>query len=170
MNIEPYLYKMERNGLALTWLVRDITAEQARWRPDTDSWSILEVMYHMIDAEREDFRQRLNYLLNMPGEPFLPISPQNWPTERQYNERDLMTSIKTFVTERAKSIDWLRNLKNPHWDNETIHPELGKLTAADMFAAWVVHDNLHIRQANELVHAWMVKELDGLAVGYAGAW
>ncbi|MFK7802299.1 MAG: DinB family protein [Anaerolineae bacterium] len=170
MNIEPHLYQMERNGLALTWLVRDISAEQAQWRPDADSWSILEVMYHMVDVEREDFRQRVNYLLNMPGEPFPEIFPDKWPVERFYNERELMTAIKTFVTERAKSIDWLRNLKAPNWDNVTTHPTFGDISAADMFAAWVVHDNLHIRQANELIHAWAVKDFDGLMVGYAGPW
>ena len=170
MNIEPFLYQMERNGLAITWMVRDMPDEQARWRPDSNSWSILEVMYHLIDEEREDFRQRLNYLLNMPGEPFPPIDPNNWPTERQYNERDLMTAIKTFINERARSIDWLRKLQSPNWENSTDDPILGTLTAADMFAAWVHHDHLHIRQLNEILRAWAAKELDGQQFDYAGKW
>ena len=117
MNIEPYLYQMERNGLALTWLVRDMPDELAKWRPDQDSWSVVEVMYHLIDEEREDLRQRLNYLLNMPGEQFPPIDPQNWPEERKYNERDLLTAIKTFINERAKSINWLscKHIGGCHW-------------------------------------------------------
>ncbi len=168
MNIEPFLYQMERNGLAITWLVRDMPEEQAKWRPDEDSWSILEVMYHLIDEEREDFRQRLNYLLNMPDEPFPPIDPQNWPTERQYNDRDLMTAIKTFINERARSIDWMRKLQTPNWDNSAEHPEFGTLTAADMFAAWVRHDQLHLRQLNEILMAWQEEQFAGKRFEYAG--
>ncbi len=168
MNIEPFLYQMERNGLAITWLVRDMSEEQAKWRPDPDSWSILEVMYHLIDEEREDFRQRLNYLLNMPGEPFPSIDPQGWPAERQYNDRDLMTAIKTFINERARSIDWMRKLQTPNWENTTDHPELGTLSAADMFASWVRHDHLHLRQLNEILMAWGEKEHAEQRYQYAG--
>ncbi|MEM8863719.1 MAG: DinB family protein [Chloroflexota bacterium] len=170
MNIEPFLYQMERNGLSITWMVRDMSDDQAKWRPDEDSWSILEVMYHLIDAEREDFRQRLNYLLNMPGEPFPEIFPDQWPAERKYNDRDLMTAIKTFINERAKSIDWMRNLKTPNWENVTPHPTFGDISAADMFAAWAVHDHLHIRQLNEILYAWAKKEFDGRMIDYAGPW
>ena len=168
MNIEPYLYQMERNGLALTWLVRDMPDELAKWRPDQDSWSVVEVMYHLIDEEREDFRQRLNYLLNMPGEQFPPIDPQNWPEERKYNERDLLTAIKTFINERAKSINWLRNLQTPNWENTTEHPVMGPMTATDMFAAWLRHDHLHLRQLNEIMMAWGEKEFEGRRYQYAG--
>ena len=117
--------------MAIAGLVRDIPAEQATWRPDPDSWSILEVIYHLVDEEREDFRQRLQYVLNKPGTPFPPIDPKGWPEDRRYNERDLMTGVKTFVAERARSLEWLIGLENPAWENTTPHPEVaGDLSAA----------------------------------------
>ena len=39
-----------------------VDAEQARWKPDADSWSILEVVCHLVDEEREDFRTRLDHI------------------------------------------------------------------------------------------------------------
>jgi len=37
-------------------LIQDDSDEQASWRPDSDSWSVLEVINHLYDEEREDFR------------------------------------------------------------------------------------------------------------------
>ena len=94
--------------------------------------------------------------------------PQNWPEERKYNERDLLTAIKTFINERAKSINWLRNLQTPNWENTTEHPVMGPMTATDMFAAWLRHDHLHLRQLNEIMMAWGEKEFEGRRYQYAG--
>lgn len=37
-------------------LIKDIGQEQAQVKPDAKSWSILEVVCHLHDEEREDFR------------------------------------------------------------------------------------------------------------------
>jgi len=41
-------------------LVAGVTAEEARRRPAPDAWSLLEVVCHLHDEEREDFRPRLD--------------------------------------------------------------------------------------------------------------
>ena len=55
-------------------LVAGVTAEEARPRPAPESWSILEVVCHLGDVEREDFRQRLDIILNRPDEKFPPVN------------------------------------------------------------------------------------------------
>ena len=45
-------------------LVTGVSAEQARWKPTPEDWSLLEVINHLYDEEREDFRQRVDYQLH----------------------------------------------------------------------------------------------------------
>jgi hypothetical protein len=65
----------KRNGVVFKYLFKNISEEQARWKPGADRWSILEVINHLYDEEREDFRKRLALVLDNPDEPWPAIDP-----------------------------------------------------------------------------------------------
>ena len=83
---------------------------QARWRPDADSWSLLEVINHLADEESEDFRTRLDCILHHAEDPWPPIDPAGWVLQRRYNQRDLGESLRRFSVAREESLEWLRSL------------------------------------------------------------
>ena len=154
-------------------LCAGVTLEQARWRPDADSWSLLEVINHLADEERADFRTRLDYILHRPDEPWPPIDPGAWVRERNYNQRDLAESLARFSEARAESLDWLRSLRAlraPDLSASIAAPWGGRFHAGDMLAAWVAHDLLHLRQLVELHYAWTAQQLQPYSVAYAGDW
>lgn len=161
---------LEKHAQAIEALTRGISTEQARWKPDADTWSVLEVINHLYDEEREDFRPRLDIILNRPAEPWAPIHPGAWVTERAYNGRDLETSVENFMDERAKSLVWLGRLEEPNWEASVPTPSRGEFRAGDMFASWVAHDVLHLRQLAELHHALVMREGQPFATEYAGDW
>jgi hypothetical protein len=160
---------MAENAAAMQALVQGVTDQQARWKPDTESWSILEVVCHLLDEERSDFRVRLDLTLYRPGEPWPGINPQGWVTERRYNEQDLEASLAAFLQERDSSLAWLRSLAHPNWDR-TYDAPWGPIAAGDLMAAWVAHDLLHTRQLVELRWALTRAELGPHSVDYAGKW
>jgi hypothetical protein len=170
MNLEIYLARMSASAQAIGDLLQSVNDEQARWKPDPDSWSMLEVINHLYDEEREDFRQRIDYFLHRPGEDAPPIHPQKWVKERRYNERELGESLARFQTEREASLKWLHGLPSPNWDAEYRHPVFGVIRAGDLLGAWVAHDMLHIRQLNELHYAYLVRSIAPYKVEYAGEW
>ncbi len=151
-------------------LCAGVSEEQARWRPDAECWSLLEVINHLADLEREDFRTRLDYLLHRPGEPWPPIDPGVWVQERGYNQRDLTESLERFSAARRESLAWLRALGSPDLNRSETAPWGGQFRAGDMLAAWVAHDLLHMRQLIELHYAWTQTQLQPYSVGYAGDW
>jgi len=151
-------------------LVESVTVEQARWQPTLEEWSILEVINHLYDEEREDFRQRIDYLLHKPGEEVPPIDPQGWVTARAYNERELAASHKNFQTERARSVAWLHNLRDPDWSASYRHPAGFTITAHNFLVNWAAHDLLHLRQLLELHYAWHQKQVGEISLAYAGDW
>lgn len=169
MNIDRLTSQMSNDATRIRALVQGVSERQARWRPAPDSWSILEVVNHLLDEEREDFRVRLEVTLQRPGELWPPIDPQGWVTKRKYNEQDLEASLTEFLSEREASLAWLRGLSAPNWQ-ETYESPFGPISAGDLFASWVAHDLLHIRQLVELHWAYTTAALEPYRVDYAGAW
>jgi hypothetical protein len=146
-----------------------VTQAEARIKPNSESWSILEVMYHLYDIEREDFRLRLDGMLHRPTEEWTPIDPQGWVSTRGYNERDLAETLERFLAERNKSLAWLKSLSTSNWEAEYTDQH-GAMKAGEMFASWVAHDNLHTRQLVELRRFRLLNLAEPFDVGYAGEW
>jgi uncharacterized damage-inducible protein DinB len=150
-------------------LVNDIDQEQAQVRPDAKSWSILEVICHLYDEEREDFREHLDFILHRQEGEYHVIDPQGWVSERKYNQQDFHEMREKFFDERKKSLEWLEEMSNSDWDI-TYTSQYGSLSAGEMFACWVAHDNLHIRQLVELRRARIEKITKPFPIEYAGEW
>ena len=66
MNLDYFRDRFSKNRPVFEGLVRGLSLEQARWKPSPDKWSILEVVNHLYDEEREDFRQRIELVLTDP--------------------------------------------------------------------------------------------------------
>lgn len=140
-----------------------------RIKPNAESWSILEVICHLYDEEREDFREHLDFILHRQNEEWHRIDPQGWVPERKYNEQDFADSREKFFAEREKSLDWLKKLANTNWET-TYTSQYGSTKAGEMFASWVAHDNLHIRQLVELRRLRIENITKPYEIGYAGDW
>lgn len=160
---------MGENAARIQQLAQDVPAEQARWRPDSESWSLLEVIAHLLDEEREDFRVRLDIILHRPQAPWPPIDPQGWVQAHHYNDRDLPQTLDAFLEEREHSRQWLRSLKEPNWDS-VYEARFGPIRAGDMLAAWATHDLLHLRQLVELHYAYLQTLVAPYSSRYAGDW
>jgi hypothetical protein len=169
MDIDRFITQMADNARRIRALAEGVSDDQARWKPDPDSWSLLEVVNHLLDEEHEDFRVMLDLALHRPDEPRPRIDPGAWVTEREYNERDLAESLQGFLAAREESLAWLLGLSSPDWEVVYEAP-FGPIRAGDVFASWVAHDLLHIRQLVELHWTYTTHRLRPYKVNYAGQW
>jgi hypothetical protein len=169
MNIKKAITQLSYQASAIIALASDLTEEQARWKPDAENWSVLEVLNHLVDEEILDFRAHLDHILHSPDLPWPSINPGAWVTEKAYNQRSLAASIQNFRRERDQSLTWLSELKDPNWESFPSLP-WGNLTAGDMLASWLAHDLLHIRQLVELRYALTALDCAPHQVSYAGEW
>lgn len=169
MNIDYYISRLETNARVFEQLISGIGPEQGSWKPAADKWSILEVINHLYDEEREDFRARLKNTLDDPSKEWDPISPVEWVTERKYSERDLNQSFQNFVTERADSIEWLRSVSGPKWSNSYSHSS-GAISAGDLICSWAAHDLIHIKQITRLHYDYLTRLSAPYSPDYAGGW
>lgn len=169
MNYQKAAANLRENSEIIRIMVQDMADETARYKPDANSWSVLEVINHLYDEEREDFREHLDQILHRPDEAWSQIDPQGWVKERGYNGRFLPISLANFLQERQRSLDWLEELQTPDWNAVHTTP-WGQISAGDMMAAWVAHDLLHMRQLVELKWATTLPDLLPYQVDYAGDW
>jgi hypothetical protein len=169
MELDHVISRMAANASTFESLTRGLSAEQGVWKPAPDRWSILEVVNHLYDEEREDFRQRLELVLKDPSLVWPPIAPQEWVTTRAYGERDLDESLSNFLSERQKSLAWLKSLRTPNLESSH-ERETGSLRAGDLLASWLAHDYLHIRQLTRLQWQYLTVKVSPFLTDYAGPW
>lgn len=169
MQFETLYQELQNSTEMNRALLSGITQEEARIKPNPQSWSILEVVCHLYDEECEDFREHLDWILHRQQEEWHQIDPQGWVIERKYNEQAFGEMQKKFFAERTRSLEWLQGLSGTNW--ETSHTsQFGTMRAGDMLASWVAHDNLHIRQLVELRRSKIENLIKPYSIEYAGDW
>ncbi|HEX5131321.1 MAG TPA: DinB family protein [Candidatus Krumholzibacteria bacterium] len=162
--------RLAASGEALVALVADVDRDEAVWRPAAGRWSILEIVGHLVDEERHDFRQRLRLLLADPARVWPPIDPEGLVRSSNFNARELNDLAGEFVAEREQSVEWLASLVTPDWEHACTHPTAGVLTAAGLLHAWAAHDLLHLRQLTAVRFARLQSLAAPAALDYAGTW
>ncbi len=164
INLDEIIRQLTVNAEAIGALMRTIPDEQARWKPNAETWSMLEVMGHVYNEERLDFRKHLKEMFLDPPGPWSPF-----PDEELVSVTDLQQALDGFLGEREDSLAWLKGLNAPDWDITSQAP-WGPISAGEVMVSWVEHDFLHIRQMNELLYAWVEKQAAPYSVQYAGGW
>jgi len=168
--LDEIIRQLACSAQAMRILVQTISGEQAQWKPDPDTWSMKEVMEHIYNEERLDFRKHLKEMLSDP--------PQLWGEfrpEEYVPIGDCRQALDGFLLERDASIAWLEALESPNWEASSQAPfgpsgETLVLRAGDVLVSWVEHDFLHLRQMVELLHAWNEKQGSPYSVQYGGGW
>ena len=169
MEFRTLYQELQNSTEMIRALLLGITEADARVKPSPESWSILEVVCHLYDIEREDFREHLDFILHRQQDEYHVIDPQAWITERNYNEQDFVEMQSKFFAERRKSLDWLKEISAADWEI-TYTSEYGSVSAGEMFSCWVAHDNLHLRQLVELRRARIERITEPYPIEYAGDW
>jgi len=165
-NLEIVKDRLTKQAIAIEALCQ-VDNQQAKWKPSESEWSILEVICHLYDEEREDFRARLAMLLSNPEQEWQPIAPEAWVKQRDYASQNHLEKIQLFLQERQNSIVWLGALTEPNWFNSKQHPEMGEMSAETMLFAWLAHDIRHIQQLSRLHYAYFQAH-SHKGISYAG--
>src|SRR5215211_982443 len=167
MEFSTLYQELQNSTEMIRALLSGVTQDEAQVKPNPESWSILEVVCHLYDEEREDFREHVDFILHRQNDEWHPIDPQTWVMERRYNEQDFQAMQEKFFSERKQSLAWLKGLSDSDWDI-TYSSQYGSVTAGEMFSCWIAHDNLHLRQFVELRRARIEKITKPYPIEYAG--
>jgi hypothetical protein len=164
IDMDSILRRLAANAQAMRALLESVPAEQAEWKPDADTWSLKETLEHIYNEERIDFRKHLREMFHDPPLPWERFEDSEW-----LKVESCAQGLRDFLAEREASLDYLRGLDHPDWEL-TIQTPWRLLKAGDVLVSWVEHDFLHLRQLNEIHHAWNVHTAQPYSTEYAGGW
>jgi len=143
--LEEQLARMERTVNDYAAAVKGVPDAQLSKRPDDKNWSAKEVVCHVRDTE-ESFMIRFQTILAMDEPKFLPVEPDRWAVERQYQRNDIQEALAAFKSRRDETLRFFRGLKPEHWERGGIHATRGKMTMKDFVELMAWHDDNHLEQ------------------------
>jgi hypothetical protein len=117
-----------------------------RRRPNPDEWSLVEIICHLRDVEREVHLPRFEALATMEN-PFISgVDADQWAEPRDYFRQDGRTALADFIAAREETIALLENLPDESWSREARHAFFGQTTLHELLYLVVQHDRSHRQQ------------------------
>ena len=80
--------QLQQNKSVFYDLLKDVKEDMYLWKQTPEKWCLLEIVCHLYDEEREDFKFRTQWVLEKPHQKPPPINPVGWVTERNYIGQD----------------------------------------------------------------------------------
>ena len=136
--------------------LRALGPDGAAWSPAPGEWCAKEVVGHLIEAERRGFAGRIRTLLAEDEPNLIGWDQPAIAAARRDCAKSVEAILDEFLPYRAQAVALARSLSTADLTRAGIHPEVGRLTVAEVAAEWVHHDRNHVRQL--------------LAIGQAIAW
>ena len=144
-SLEEQMVRMERAADDFGRAITGVDDQLLSRRPDGANWSAREVICHVRDIE-ESFMARLQIIMLMNEPKFLPVEPDRWAEERQYQRNDAVEALQAFRARRDESLKFLRGLKVEQWERSGIHATRGHMSIKDFVGLMAWHDDNHLDQ------------------------
>jgi len=143
---------LEETPAILRGLMRELSHDDAHWKPAPDRFSVAEVLAHFSQSEGQN-RMRVDQFLNEQLPEFEQDDAQMYLD--LYRAADAEDSFGHFEKQRETNIGFLRTLPRSAGGRKAMHKVAGEITLQQMLHEWAMHDLGHIRQIAELVRARM---------------
>jgi hypothetical protein len=124
-----------------------VSKKLALWRPAPGKWSILEIVCHLRDMEREAYLARFRRIL-AEDEPLLPdVDGDMLAIERDYRSQRLAAALKDWRGARKETLRLLKGVKGEAWARCGTHETAGRLSMEDFLRRQAVgNDEAHLEQ------------------------
>jgi DinB superfamily len=106
-----------------------------------------DVVGHLIHGEKTDWIPRLRIILERgESRPFEPFD--RFAQVEESRGKSMQDLLDEFARLRASNLEVLRSLRlgAEELTRTGTHPALGRVTAGELLATWVVHDLNHVKQ------------------------
>jgi len=149
MELDPHdaLQVLERTPGTLRALLGGLSVSWLGATEGADTFSPLDVLGHLIYGEQTDWVPRIRIILEHgESKPFTPFDRLGFLKQSQGKSVEDLLGL--FDSLRAENLDVVRGLRldSAALQRSGTHPALGRVTLAQLLAAWAVHDLGHIKQ------------------------
>jgi hypothetical protein len=151
-NLQHTLSLLTRTPATLNALLRDLPEAWTFRNEGENTWTVFDVVGHLVHGERTDWIQRAKVVLQFgETQPFKPFDRQGFEQEKQV--KSLGEFLDEFARLRSENLDELRalNLRPEDLALRGRHPALGVVTLSELLATWAAHDLTHLHQISRIM-------------------
>jgi uncharacterized damage-inducible protein DinB len=115
-------------------------------RPQPDSWSVADVLYHLVDVEQR-YLHHLNRVVTEDQPSLLTAVPDDESPPRRATAVEL---AQEFAAARSLTMSFLNDLSPKDWQRRAFHQRHGETSLRYLVQRLVDHDTLHLNQLLEV--------------------
>jgi uncharacterized damage-inducible protein DinB len=159
---------LERTPKVLSLMLNNISVEWTGANEGEGTWSVFDVVGHLIHGEKTDWIPRLNIILSSSDQKTFEAFDR-YAQLREPEVKTLEQLLAEFEELRRSNIEYLRskNISEKDLQKKGIHPAFGEVTLAQLLSTWVVHDLNHLGQIARVMAKQYKKEV-GPWIEYLG--
>jgi hypothetical protein len=150
MNIQPTVSQaidqLELTPQVLHSLVRTLSEPQASAKPNATSWSVTEIIAHLLHTERNCYQPRVEHILCARTVIVPAYDATRFEAEGAYSGATLTAALSMLGDLRAECVRQLQGLTENDLARSATHESVGRFTLTDLIYEWAAHDVGHIRQ------------------------
>jgi len=151
-SLDTTIALLRRTPPTLTALLGDLPEAWTQTNEGPDTWTVSDVVAHLIHCERTDWMPRARHILaHGQSRPFPPFD--RFGHVRESEGKTLPQLLQAFAHIREVNLSDLVDLHLQPADFERLgtHPALGPVTLAQLLAAWAAHDLTHLHQLSRIL-------------------
>ncbi len=121
------------------------------WSPAPGKWSILEIVCHMRDMERDAYLARYLRILAEDNPTLADIDGDRYSLEKDYRAQKLSEALRDWSRLRRECLKVLSKAKRGDWDRAGVHETAGPLTLSDLLKRQAIgNDEAHLGQIESI--------------------
>ncbi len=154
------IWMMDRTFRTLNNIISEVSQEDATtYRDGGDGWTTLEVLCHLRDFDGY-FYGRAVMMLEQDTPQLPAYDHELIAIENDYNAQDLQQVLQALKMSRERFIMFFKDLPEPAWERNGVHPERESFTMTDAAMQVATHDITHIEQITKILHQKLTEPMD----------
>lgn len=144
--LEKTIEILYRTPFTLKALLSDLSDDWVYTNEGPDTWSVFDVLGHLVHGERTDWIPRMELILAGKNETFPAFD--RFAQFEESKGKTLNELLSEFEKLRMESVQKLKdkNLNDEQLEQTGMHPAFGKVKLKELLACWTAHDLDHIAQ------------------------
>ena len=143
---------LERTPDVLSVMLRDLSTEWTSNNEGGETWSVYDIVGHLIHGELTDWIPRMETILSEKlNKTFIPFDRLAQFEESKGKTLNLL--LDEFKVLRMENVNLLKSkeLTGQDFNQIGVHPVFGEVTLSQLISTWTVHDLNHIAQISRVM-------------------
>lgn len=143
---------------AISSLLKNLSADITNTRPFKDEWSIVEILSHLLDVDREVNLPRIDEIKTRNKLHFAAILTDQWADSRDYQASILDPTLQQFIEARKSLVNEVHTLSETDYLKPINHTVFGPTTPLEIIRFMAQHDRIHVQQIYKTINTLTAKE------------